>query len=188
MDIKEDLNNAVKVLKEGGVILYPTDTVWGLGCDATNSEAVKRIFEIKQRIETKSMIVLVENIAAVERIVGEIPESAEQLIGVSVDPLTIIYDNARGLAKGVTADDGSVGIRITTEKFSNLLCKKFRRPIVSTSANISGHKNATTYRDIADEIKKSVDYIVEYRREDAKKSKPSGIIKVGSDNVIKIIR
>ena len=138
---KEDLQNALNVLNEGGIILYPTDTIWGIGCDANNSEAVQRIYDIKQRSDSKSMLVLVNSINMVERYIDELPEVANDLLEVTDKPLTIIYDNAKNLAKNLIAEDGSIGIRVTDELFSNHLITRFKRPIVSTSANVSG-KNA----------------------------------------------
>ncbi len=186
--MEEDLKNALKVLKIGGVILYPTDTVWGLGCDATNEEAVKRIFQIKQREDSKSMILLTDNEAKIERLVEEIPDIAWDLIKLSETPLTIIYSGARNLAKNLIARDGSVGIRVTKEEFSNKLCERFRLPVVSTSANISGEETPQNFDEISDEIKNAVDYIVSYRREDKSKAKPSSIIKLEPNGVVTIIR
>ncbi|MBD5231954.1 MAG: threonylcarbamoyl-AMP synthase [Muribaculaceae bacterium] len=183
-----DLKEAVEVMRRGGVILYPTDTVWGLGCDATNPEAVARIYEIKRRVESKSMLALVSNEAMLERYVEEVPEIAWQLIEAAVNPLTIIYDQARGLAPNLIGQDGSIGIRITGEKYSRELCQRLRKPVVSTSANISGEKAPAIFAEIADEIKESVDYIAAYRRDDTSKSAPSSIIKLGNDGVFKIIR
>lgn len=188
MDFHTDINQCINVLKKGGIILYPTDTIWGIGCDATNEDAVNKIFALKRREKAMSMIVLTDSIAGVERLTGEIPEAAEQLIEAAVNPLTIIYDNASGVAKSVKAADGSLAIRITQERFSKELCKRFRRPIVSTSANISGSKSARNFIQISDEIKSGVDYIVKYRQDDNRTCKASNIIKVTGSNEIKIIR
>jgi L-threonylcarbamoyladenylate synthase len=135
----EDIKAALDVLQKGGVILYPTDTIWGIGCDACNEDAVKKVYAIKNRIDSKSMLVLMENAALIERYVGEVPDIAYDLIELTDKPLTIIFDGARFLAKNLIAEDGSVGIRITTEKFSSELIRRFKRPIVSTSANLSGN-------------------------------------------------
>ena len=182
------LKNALDCLKKGGIILYPTDTIWGIGCDARNSEAVKRIFELKKRADSKSMLVLVNNEPALERIVEDVPEIAWELIDAAVDPLTLIYDNASGVAPELIADDGSLGVRITKERFSSELCKRLGGPLVSTSANISGEKSPANYNEISENIKSGVDYIVEYGRSDQTDHHPSNIIKVGKGGLIKIIR
>ena len=183
-----DIIKAVEVLRSGGIILYPTDTIWGIGCDATNITAVKRIYEIKQRQDTKSMLVLMENPNLLNSYIGEVPEIAWELIEVADTPLTIIYPGAKNLASNLLANDGSIGIRITNEPFTQQLIQRFRKPIVSTSANISGQKTPHNFAEITDDIKKSVDYIVEYRQDDLTKSKPSGIIKLGVGGQIEIIR
>lgn len=187
-DYRTDIRNCVETMRKGGVILYPTDTIWGLGCDARNAEAVKRIFNIKKRMSDKSMLLLVDSISSLERIVTDIPEAAEQLIDVAVNPLTIIYDHAIPFPEGVTAADGSVGVRITKEKFSNSLCKALRSPLISTSANVSGQKTPRCFSEITQDIIDQVDYVVKYRQDDSDKPSPSNIIKVTSSNVIKIIR
>lgn len=184
----EDLKKALETLQKGGVILYPTDTVWGLGCDATNEEAVKRIYELKRRSDAKSMLVLVDSANRIESYVREVPDMAWDLIEVTDKPLTIIYPEAKNLAKNLLAEDGSIGIRVSGEQFSKMLCARFKRPIVSTSANISGEPNPAFYAEISDEIKQSVDYIVQYRQDDRTPGKPSSIIKLDIGNVIKIIR
>jgi len=184
----EDIKAALAVLQKGGVILYPTDTIWGLGCDAGNEEAVKRIYNIKNRIDSKSMLVLMENAALLERYVLEIPEVAYDLIELSEKPLTIIYDGAKNLAKNLIAEDGSIGIRLTTEAFSSDLIRRFKRPIVSTSANISGKPSPACFDEIEQEIIDAVDYVVKYRQDDVQKAVPSGIIKLGRGGEIKIIR
>lgn len=185
-----DLQEAVRVLKQGGVILYPTDTVWGIGCDATNAEAVKRIFDIKHREDAKSMLVLLEGAGKIQGYVQDIPQAAWQLLEVSEGqrPLTIIYPHARNLAPNLLAEDGSIGIRITEEVFSKSLCEHLHKPIVSTSANISGQAAAKTFAQIVPEIKNAVDYICRYRRQDNEEKKPSSIIKINEDNTIQIIR
>lgn len=175
-------------MQKGGVILYPTDTVWGIGCDATNEEAVKRVFEIKQRADSKAMLVLVDNPVKVEFYVSEVPEVAWDLIDMTTKPLTIIYDGARNLAPNLIAADGSVGIRVTNEEFSRQLCFRFRKAVVSTSANISGQPAPAVFHEISEEIKQAVDYIVDYRREETGHPKPSSIIKLGKRGQIKIIR
>ena len=185
---EEDLKEALETLRRGGIILYPTDTVWGIGCDATNEEAVKKIYELKQRSDSKSMLALVDSEARLERYVENIPEIAWQLIETSDEPITIIYDSPKGVAESLKAEDGSLGIRITKEKFSNELCKKLGKPIVSTSANRSGEPTPLNYDEISDYIKEGVDYVVDYRRSDKSKPNPSHIIKLSEGGVIKIIR
>ena len=184
----EDIKAALDVLQKGGVILYPTDTIWGIGCDACNEEAVKKVYAIKNRIDSKSMLVLMENAALIERYVTEIPDIAYDLIELTDKPLTIIFDGARSLAKNLIAEDGSIGIRITTEKFSSELIRRFKRPIVSTSANISGKPSPSCFGEIEPEIIDAVDYVVKYRQDDLQKSVPSGIIKLGRSGEVKIIR
>lgn len=186
--MKEDIRNAVKTMKAGGIILYPTDTIWGLGCDATNEEAVKKIFALKKREDSKSMLVLTDATAKVERLVGDVPPVVWDLVEVSNKPLTIIYPGGKNMAQNLIAPDGSVGIRITNEAFSKELCREFRMPIVSTSANISGEPSPGNFDEISEEIKRSVDYVVKYRQNDRTKAKPSSIIKVDADGAIKIIR
>ncbi|WP_347839638.1 L-threonylcarbamoyladenylate synthase [uncultured Draconibacterium sp.] len=184
----DDLKKAVEVLKDGGIILYPTDTIWGIGCDATNAEAVKRIYDIKKREDSKSMLVLMENPALLNRYVDDVPEVAWDLVEISTTPLTVIYPGAKNLAPNLIAADSSIGIRFTKEEFTTKLLQRFRRPIVSTSANISGEKSPAFFDEISDEIKKLVDYVVEYRQNDHTPSKPSSIIKLGPGGQIDIIR
>ena len=185
---KEDLKKALEVLRRGGVILYPTDTVWGLGCDATNPEAVKKIFDIKQREDAKSMLVLLENQNMLNSYVREVPEVAWQLIEVADKPMTIIYPGAKNLAPNLIAQDGSIGIRITTETFTEHLIQQFRRPVVSTSANLSGKPTPQNFDQIEAEIISAVDYVVQYRQDDTRKVAPSSIIKLGVGGEIQIIR
>lgn len=187
-EFEVDLKAAVDCIKKGGIILYPTDTIWGIGCDARNSDAVKRIYDLKKREDSKSMLVLVNNEVALEKIVDNIPDITWELLEAAVNPLTIIYDNANGVAPELMAEDGSLGIRLTKEKFSNELCRRTGAPIVSTSANISGHQSPANFRLISDEIKNGVDYIVKFRQDDNSDKKPSNIIKINSDGVFKIIR
>ena len=185
---KEDLEKAVRVMRDGGVILYPTDTIWGLGCDASNQDAVKRIFSIKQRSDSKSMLVLLDSDAKLNYYVEEIPDVAYDLMDLSEKPLTIIYDGARRLAPQLIAEDGSVGIRVTKEAFSRDLCARMRGAVVSTSANISGQPSPANFAEISKDIIDAVDYVVEYRRDDQSKAKPSGIIKLGRGGLVKVIR
>lgn len=175
-------------MNEGGVILYPTDTIWGIGCDATNEEAVRRVYQIKQRSDSKAMLVLVDSPVKVDFYVQDVPEVAWDLIEVADKPLTIIYSGARNLAFNLIAEDGSVGIRVTNEEFSKRLCQQFRKAIVSTSANISGQPSPANYSEITEELKSMVDYVVGYRQEEMGHPKPSSIIKLDKGGVIKIIR
>ena len=175
-------------MREGGVILYPTDTVWGIGCDATNEDAVRRVYEIKQRQDSKAMLVLVDSSVKVDFYVRDVPEVAWDLIDLADKPLTIIYSGARNLAANLLAEDGSAGIRVTNEEFSKRLCQQFRKAIVSTSANISGQPSPKNFSEISEEVKSAVDYIVGYRQEEMSNPKPSSIIKLDKGGVIKIIR
>ena len=165
-------------MREGGVILYPTDTIWGIGCDATNEDAVRRVYEIKQRQDSKAMLVLVDSSVKVDFYVRDVPEVAWDLIDLADKPLTIIYSGARNLAANLLAEDGSVGIRVTNEDFSKRLCQQFRKAIVSTSANISGQPSPKNFSEISEEVKSAVDYIVGYRQEEMSNPKPSSIIKL----------
>ena len=184
----EDIKEACRVMYEGGVILYPTDTIWGIGCDATNEAAVRRVYEIKQRADSKAMLVLVDTPVKVDFYVQDVPEIAWDLIDVADKPLTIIYSGARNLAPNLLAEDGSVGIRVTNEEFSRRLCQQFRKAIVSTSANISGQPSPRNFAEISDDIKSAVDYIVSFRQEEKANPKPSSIIKLGARGEIQIIR
>lgn len=184
----EDIKKACQVMREGGVILYPTDTIWGIGCDATNPDAVRRVYEIKQRSDSKAMLVLVDTPVKVDFYVQDVPEIAWDLIELADKPLTIIYSGARNLAPNLLAEDGSVGIRVTNEEFSRRLCQQFRKAIVSTSANISGQPSPGNFSEISEEIKKAVDYIVGYRQEETGHPKPSGILKLGKGGVVTVIR
>lgn len=184
----DDIRTAVEVMNRGGVILYPTDTIWGIGCDATNPEAVKRVYEIKKRDDSKALITLVDSEAKIEFYVRDVPNVAWNLIDVSDSPLTLIYDGARNLAPNLIADDGSVAIRLTKEPFSSRLCRAFRRAIVSTSANVSGEPSPKTFSQISEEVLSAVDYVCTSRRNEREPHKPSSIIKIGADGEIKIIR
>lgn len=175
-------------MNEGGVVLYPTDTIWGIGCDATNEDAVRRVYEIKKRSDSKAMLVLVDSSVKVDFYVQDVPEVAWDLIELADKPLTIIYSGARNLASNLVAEDGSVGIRVTNEDFSKRLCRQFRKAIVSTSANVSGQPSPKNFSEISEDIKSAVDYIVGYRQEEMGNPKPSGIIKLDKGGVIKIIR
>ncbi len=187
-EYQDDIDQATEVMRRGGIILYPTDTVWGIGCDATNAEAVAKIFALKQRAEAKSMLVLVDDIPALERIIKIVPEVAYDIVELSDSPITIIYDEAMGVAPALIAEDGSLGVRVTREAFSSALCRAMRRPIVSTSANVSGDPSPAVFAGISQVIIDGVDYVVRYRQSDNTRSKPSQIIKLGVDGQVKIIR
>lgn len=186
--MQEDIKEACRIMQQGGVILYPTDTIWGIGCDATNEEAVKRVYEIKKRVDSKALLILVDSSVKIDFYVSDVPEIAWDLIDLADKPLTIIYSGARNLAKNLLAEDGSVGIRVTSEQFSKRLCERFRKAIVSTSANMSGQPSPATFAEISPEIIAAVDYVVKYRQDDMSKPKPSSIIKLGAGGLINVIR
>ncbi len=183
-----DLEAALEVLRAGGLILYPTDTVWGIGCDATNEAAVSRIYRLKQRSDTKSMLVLLDEATRLDTYVS-VPAPARALLSEEqARPLTIIYPEAQNVAANLVAEDGSLGIRLTSEPFSQALCRELGRPLVSTSANISGEPAAKTYDQISDAIRTGVDYICRYRRDDRTEKQPSRIVKVSAEGAIQVIR
>jgi len=188
INFTEDLNQALNVLIKGGVILYPTDTIWGLGCDATNQDAVEKIFDIKKRIDSKSLIILVNGFGMLERYVKNIPPVAAEILDASDKPITIIYSGGKNLAPGVCNEDGSVGIRVCTDDFCSELITRFRKPLVSTSANFSDSPSPSVFSEIEEDIIKSADFVVQYRQSETKKNTPSSIIKVEDNGVIKIIR
>lgn len=183
-----EIKKMVEVLRKGGLILYPTDTVWGIGCDATNEEAVKKVFKLKRREDSKSLIVLVDSVDRLAAYVDDVPDVAWDLAEVSDTPLTIIYPTGKNLAKNVMAEDGSVGIRVTNEEFSKALCYAFRKPIISTSANISGNPTPENFSQIEDEIKNGVDYVAEVRRNEDEKKSPSSIIKFEKNGTFAVLR
>lgn len=192
MTREEDIKKAVETMRKGGVILYPTDTVWGIGCDATNVDAVKRVYAIKQRDDSKALICLVDSDARMQRYFRTVPEVAWQLVDSlkesDAKPTTLILDGAINLAENLIADDGSVGIRITNEPFSKELCYRFQKAIVSTSANISGEPAAQTYCDIDPRIIEAVDYVCWSRRQEHKPHTPSSIIKLKENGEVTVIR
>lgn len=199
MDTKEVINEAVKVLREGGVILYPTDTVWGIGCDATNEKAVARVFEIKRRSEAKSLVLLACDLDMVARYIKEIPSIAIDLVEVNDAPMTIIYPGAQYLAPNAVAEDGSVGIRIPLvpeeeagtlkgADFTRELVRRLRKPLVSTSANISGEPTPANFSEISEEIKSAMDYVVPKNVDNGSTGRPSQIIKLGLGGEVEIIR
>lgn len=185
--LKEEIRKTQEVLKNGGIVLYPTDTIWGLGCDATNAEAVERIYEIKKRTDHKSMLVLLDDAGKIASY-ADVPDIALDLIEVTDKPTTIIYPGAKRLAPNLIAEDGTIGIRITTEEFTRSLIFRYNKPIVSTSANISGEPSPRFYDEISEEIRNAADYIVDYRRNDHKPASPSSIIKLGAGGEVEIIR
>ncbi len=186
-DIKQEVHNAYEVIKEGGIILYPTDTVWGIGCDATNSEAVKKIYALKRRAESKSMIVLVNGERLMHQVFKEIPEVAWQILDLADKPTTLILDNPRNVAKEIISEDQSLGIRVVSDPFSFRLIERMKTPLVSTSANISGAPSALSFKDIDPIILGGVDYIVDLNK-DVKSTKPSTIIKLTLDSKVTILR
>ena len=188
MEYSGDIRQAIEVLRNGGVILYPTDTIWGIGCDATNREAVKRVMTIKRRADHKQMLVLADGLAMLERYVDEVPDAAYQLLEVATTPLTLVLDGAHGVAPELLGDDNSLGIRITGERYSRDLCARLHKPIVSTSANISGNPSPATFADIDEQIKNAVDYIAEYRRDDTQPRAASSVIQMKADGAFKILR
>lgn len=188
MNKQEDIKKAMECMRRGGVILYPTDTVWGIGCDATNAEAVARIYAIKRRDDSKSMICLVDSDARMQRYFRNVPAVAWELLDLVVKPTTVILDEACNVAPNLIAEDGSLAMRITNEPFSKELCFRFQKPIVSTSANISGEPAAQNYGDISEEILNAVDYVCWSRRQEHKPHTPSSIIKLASDGTVSIIR
>jgi L-threonylcarbamoyladenylate synthase len=188
MNRQDDIKKAVEVMKNGGVILYPTDTVWGIGCDATNAEAVAKVYKIKQRDDSKALICLVDSDARLQRYVRNAPEVAWNVMEFATKPTTVIFDEAVNLAPNLIAEDGSIAMRITNEEFSKELCYRFQKPIVSTSANISGQPAAQNYCDISEELLNAVDYVCFSRRQEHKPHTPSSIIKIKNNGEIDIIR
>lgn len=188
MNRQDDIKKAVEVMKNGGVILYPTDTVWGIGCDATNAEAVAKVYKIKQRDDSKALICLVDSDARLQRYVRNAPEVAWNVMELATKPTTVIFDEAVNLAPNLIAEDGSIAMRITNEEFSKELCYRYQKPIVSTSANISGQPAAQNYCDISEELLNAVDYVCFSRRQEHKPHTPSSIIKIKNNGEIDIIR
>ena len=183
----EEINAAIAVLNTGGLILYPTDTIWGIGCDATNEEAVQKVYALKQREDSKALICLVANDAMLERHVTTVPEVAYDIMDLSIKPTTIVYDDPKGIAKNLIADDNTIAIRVASDKFCQYLINKFKKPIVSTSANISGNPTPKQFSHIEEGILKGVDYIVNLHQELVANA-PSAIIKLSTDGVVKVIR
>jgi len=188
MVFEDDLKESLNTLRQGGILLYPTDTIWGLGCDPTNESAVNRIFQLKSRGENKSLITLADSLSMVERYVTDIPEIVYELAEVSDTPLTIIYPKGKNLATGICSEDGSVAIRICHDEFCSELISRFRKPIVSTSANLSGKTSPENFDEIEKTVIDKVDYVVRYRQNDRQKHSSSPVIKVNLDGTIKILR
>lgn len=184
----EDVHQALEILRKGGVILYPTDTIWGIGCDATREEAVKRIYGIKQREDVKSMLVLLDHPARISEYVEAVPEIARELLQVADKPLTIIYPGARNIARNLIAQDGTIGIRIVQDEFCQQLIHLLGKPLVSTSANISGMPWPSGFQKIDKSLLKAVDYVVKWRQQETYRGKPSGIIKIGLRGEVQVIR
>ncbi|HET6558843.1 MAG TPA: Sua5/YciO/YrdC/YwlC family protein [Prolixibacteraceae bacterium] len=183
-----DIKAAIEVLQKGGIILYPTDTAWSLGCDAANEQAVKCIHEIKKSDRSKDLIVLMENAALLERFLNEVPEIAYDLIELTDKPLTIIFDGAKNMANNLIAEDGSIGIRITTDAFSSELIRRFKRPIVCTPASINGKPSPFNFDAIAQEIVDAADYVVNFRQDETQKAVEPGVMKLGRGGEVKIIK
>lgn len=184
----DEIQKTLGFLRSGKVILYPTDTIWGIGCDATLSKPVEKIYKIKQRYEKKSMIVLLDDPAKLPLYVSKVPQSAYDLIERYQEPLTVIYSQAKNIAKSVIAEDGTIAIRIVRDEFCRRLIAELGKPLVSTSANISGQPAPITFNKIPEEIRKSVDYIVDYHREEVIRTKPSTIIRLHENGEFEVIR
>ena len=186
--MKEDIKKCCEVLRSGGTILYPTDTIWGIGCDATNAEAIDKVFKLKHRDGNIPLLVLVNSVAMLERYVVDMPQVAYDLIDCATSPMTIIFDKARNLPENLVGKDGSIGIRVTNEPFTDQLIQQFRKPIVSTSANVHGAPTAQFFQEIDTQIINAVDFVVKYRQNDTKKARASQIIKLSNNGQITIIR
>jgi L-threonylcarbamoyladenylate synthase len=186
--LREEVNKALEVLKNGGLILYPTDTIWGIGCDATNEEAVEKVFKLKGRSEEKSLIILLENDNKLQSYVREVPEIAYDLIEYTENPLTIIYSEAKNLAKNALSKDGSIGIRIVKHDFCEQLIQRFKKPIISTSANVGGEPSPANFGEISETIKQGVDYVVNWQQDNLSKNKESTIMKLEPGGLFSFIR
>jgi L-threonylcarbamoyladenylate synthase len=187
-DYLNDIDNCLEVLHKGGIFLYPTDTIWGIGCDATNEEAVAKIYSLKKRAEEKSMIILLANKKDIIQYITQPDLSVLDYLDTVTKPTTVIYDGATGLAENVINKDGTVAIRLTNDDFCKHLLKRFKKPIVSTSANVSGYPPPVIFSDITEEIKNGVDYIVQHRRDDVKTAAPSAIIRWNKNGTPCVIR
>jgi L-threonylcarbamoyladenylate synthase len=187
-EFEQDIEACIEVLRRGGLILYPTDTIWGIGCDATNAEAVQRIYHLKRRDDNKAFIVLLDSEEHLDHYVVDVPEMAYELMRVAVKPLTLIYEGAYNLATNLLGENDSVGIRVPREEFCHQLCTRFGRPIVSTSANVSGKPSPATFDAVSDDIKRGIDYVVNYRQTECTPHSASNIILLRGDGTFKIIR
>lgn len=186
-DFAVEINNCIEVLSQGGLILYPTDTVWGIGCDATNEKAIQKVYALKRRKDSKALICLVANDAMLERHIEKVPEVAYDILDLAIKPTTIVYDNPIGIAKNAIALDNTMAIRVASDKFCQYLINKFKKPIISTSANIAGAPTPNSFKEIDPVILKGVDYIVNLQH-DKKNGTPSAIIKLSNDGTVKVIR
>jgi L-threonylcarbamoyladenylate synthase len=186
--MEEEIRRTVDFLVKGKVILYPTDTIWGIGCDATQVRPIERIYSLKKRVESKSMIILLDHAEKLTKYVQKVPAIAYDLIERYTEPLTIIYSNACNLAKNLIADDGTIAIRIVRDEFCRHVISRFNKPIVSTSANLSGQPAPILFSKISDEIVNGVDYVVDYNRNNLIRTKPSTIIKILENNEFEVIR
>ena len=186
--MNDDIKQCIEILKGGGLILYPTDTIWGIGCDATNDCAVQRVYELKHRADNKAMLVLLDSVESLDHYIVDVPEMARDLIEVAVTPLTLIMDGAFNVARSLLGENDSLGVRVPQEAFTQRLCRAFGRPIVSTSANLSGHCAPANFSQIEQSIIDGVDYVVNYRRDDTSEHHSSNIIKLNGNGTFKIIR
>lgn len=186
--LKDEVNRALKVLQDGGIILYPTDTIWGIGCDAGNAEAVKKIYELKQRDEAKSMIILLDTDNKLQSYVKEVPDIAYDLIEYTENPLTLVMPGAKNIAGNLIAPDGSVGIRVVKHEFCQQLIQRLRKPLVSTSANISGQPSPKNFKMVSDDIINGVDYVVDLEQHDMTEKRPSTIMRLEPDGKFEFLR
>lgn len=186
--LKDEVNKALKVIQDGGIILYPTDTIWGIGCDATNTEAVKKIYALKQREESKSMIILLDNDNKLQSYVQDVPEIAYNLIEYAENPLTLVMPGAKNISPALIAADGSVGVRVAKHDFCEQLIQRLRKPLVSTSANISGQPSPAVFTEVSDEIIQGVDYVVDLEQHNASPKKPSTIMRLNPDGGFEFLR
>ena len=185
---RADVAEAVRVMNAGGIIIYPTDTIWGIGCDAANDEAVRRVFEIKRRSDSKALISLVDSEAKVQFYVPDVPDVAWDMMEFAERPLTVVFDRVRNLAPSLLAADGSAALRVTREPFSRELCRRFKRAVVSTSANFSGEVSPACFDDINPDLLALADYVVRSRRDEKAPARPSSVVKLGADGTVKILR
>ncbi|APD07882.1 L-threonylcarbamoyladenylate synthase [Flavobacteriaceae bacterium UJ101] len=186
--MQQEIQNALKILQNGGIILYPTDTIWGIGCDATNESAVQKIYDLKRRQESKSMLVLVHNDVQLEHIIKEVPDTAWDIIDLSERPTTLVLDNPQNIASNLIAKDNSLGVRVTQDSFCKRLIQQLKAPLVSTSANISGEKSPQNFNEISPDILQGVDYIVNLRQNEKAQQKSSTVIKLRNNGEVKVLR